>query len=140
MSRQGVVGPGLVLAGVALLGLCAGQTGTQPHARMALAAAGVMFVAALAAGCAEALVSRRGGEALVLGYWVGVGVRAIVGFVGAMFVVRFGFDSQDRQALVLWLLAAYLTVLVFETVRQVRDADRARLAKTALHGTERGSE
>jgi hypothetical protein len=101
---------------------------------MAGSAVGVMFVAAVLAGVFEARVARQGGESLVLGYWVGVGVRGTVGLVGAMMVARFGFGPADRQAFCLWVLTAYLTVLCVETVRAVRDSDRARSAKTRTDG------
>lgn len=134
MTRRGVVRVGLALASVAVVGLIAGRFGDRPHASMAGSAAGVMFVAAVLAGVVETRVARQGGESLVLGYWVGVGVRGTVGLVGAMMVARFGFGPADRQAFCLWMLAAYLTVLSVETVRVVRDSDRARLAKTRPDG------
>lgn len=129
MTRRGVGWLGLVLAGVATAGLVAGRLSDRPHAEMAVVAAGLMLTAAVAAGVADATIARSGGEALVLAYWVGVGARGLVGVVGVMLVARFGFESQDRRPLVLWVLASYLVVLVFETVRSVRAADLARVAK-----------
>ena len=134
MTRRSVGRVGLALASVAVLGGIADRFGDRPHASMAVSAAGVMFVAAVLAGAVEARVARQGGESLVLGYWVGVGVRGTVGLVGAMMVARFGFGPADRQAFCLWMLTAYLTVLCVETVRVVRDSDRARSAKTRTDG------
>lgn len=134
MTRRGVRGVGLALASVAVVGFVVGRFGDRPHGSMAGSAAGVMLVAALLAGTVETRVARQGGDSLVLGYWVGVGVRGTVGLVGAMLVARFGFDPTDRQAFCLWMLAAYLTVLSVETVRVVRESDRARLAKTRPDG------
>lgn len=134
MTRHSVGRVGLALASVGVLGLIAGRFGDRPHASMAGSAVGVMFVAAVLAGVFEARVARQGGESLVLGYWVGVGVRGTVGLVGAMMVARFGFGPADRQAFCLWVLTAYLTVLCVETVRAVRDSDRARSAKTRTDG------
>ena len=125
---------GLALAGVGVAGFIAGISGSQPHGEMAIAAATLMFSAAIAASVAEALIARQGGEALVLAYWVGVGVRGTVGLAGVLLLARFGFDPQDRKALVLWLLTSYLVVLTLETVRSVRTADRQRLAKSGRAG------
>ncbi len=129
MTRRGVSGLAVALAGVATAGLVVAELDGRPHSLMAVAAASLMFAAAVASGVAELLVARRGGEALVLAYWVGVGVRGLVGVVGVMLFARFAFDAQDRRALVLWVLSSYLVVLTLETVRSVHAADSARLAK-----------
>ncbi len=134
MTRWGVGSLGLLLAGVASVGYVAARFGNQPHAEMAAASASLMFLAAVVAGVAEWRVARGGGEALVLAYWVGVAVRGLVGVVGVMMLARFGFGPHDRRALVLWVLTSYLVVLVFETVRSVRAADLARLAKSGRGG------
>ena len=129
MTRRGVGFLGLALAGVVAAGFVAGRLDRQPHAEMAVAAASLMFVATVAAGLAEAAIARGGGESLVLAYWVGVGVRGLVGVVGVIMLARLSFETQDRRALVLWVLTSYLVVLVFETVRAVRVADLAWAAK-----------
>ena len=134
MNWRGAGWLGLTLAGVAVAGFVGGRFGSQPHGGMAVAAASLMLVAAIAAGVTERLIARRGGETLVLAYWVGVGVRGLVGVVGVMLLARFGFDAQDRRALVLWLLTSYLVVLLLETVCSVRTADRQRLAKSGRAG------
>ena len=138
MTRWGIESLWLALAGVVVAGLVAGELDIQPHAAMASAASVLMLVAAVAAGLAEVAIARSGGEAVVLAYWVGVGVRGLVGVVGVMLLARFAFETQDRRALVLWVLTSYLVVLVFETVRSVRAADLARLAKREGSGGPNG--
>jgi len=95
---------------------------------MVLGALAVGLTATAAAKLVEWLTARRGAESVVLGYWVGVGVRGLVALAGAMSLAEFAFDPQDRHAWLLWLLAVYLAALAFETVRSVRVADLASVA------------
>ena len=120
-----------VFAVAALLGE---QLNGRPHLAIAGTAVSLVTLAAVAAGFAEQALGRHGGEALVAAYWAGVGARGLVTLVGGMLVGRFGFELQDRRALVLWVLAAYLAALVVETVRAVRTADELRLAKSGRAG------
>ena len=130
--QAGVVASGVTVFAVAVL--FAEQSSGRPHLAIAGTAVGVVTVAAVAAGFAEQALGRRGGESLVTAYWAGVGVRGLVTLVGGILVGRFGFELQDRQALVLWVLVAYLAALVVETVRAVRAADGRRLAKSGRAG------
>ncbi len=120
--------------GFAVLAAFSEHWNGRPHLTMAGASVSLVTVAAVAANRVEWTFAKRGGDAFVLAYWVGVGVRGLVTLVGAMLLGRFGFESQDRRTLVLWVLAAYLTALAFETVRAVRTADRQRLAKSGRAG------
>jgi hypothetical protein len=120
---------GLLAAGVALLAVLAVAgmvelASGRPQVAFAGWAAGVILLAALASAAAEWQVGRAGGEALVLAYWVGVGVRGIVALAGAGLVAAVAVNTAGRQAYWLWVLAAYIVALAVETVRQVRAADR----------------
>jgi len=95
---------------------------------MAVAAAGVGVVAVVVGGGVERLATRFGDNAIVLGYYLGVGTRGGLALVGACGFAAKVFEPTDRGAWLLWVMAAYLAVLAFETVRAVRAADRAKLA------------
>lgn len=138
MTRRRLGLLAMTLTGFAVIVAFAERSNGRPHLAMASVSVTLVIVAAVAANRVERLFARSGGEALVFAYWVGVGVRGLVTLVGAMLLGRFGFEPQDRRALVLWVLAAYLTALVFETVLAVRTADRQRLAKSGRAGGANG--
>ena len=128
MTRRVVGLVGAALAGFTASGYALEYATGRPHGRMVLGALAVGLTATAAAKLVEWLTARRGAEAVVLGYWVCVGVRGLVALTGAVSLAEFAFDPQDRHAWLLWLLAVYLAALAFETVRSVRAADLASVA------------
>ena len=109
-------------------GFAAERVTGRPHLDLAVAAVGVGIVALTLGSAVEYLATRVGTNAVVLGYFIGVGTRGGLAIVGASVLATQVFSGSDREACLLWVLAAYLAVLVFETVRAVRAADWATLA------------
>lgn len=116
------------VAGFVAIGFAGERATGQPHFDMTLAAVGVGLLALASGVGVEYAASRFGANAVVLGYLLGVGTRGGLAFVGACVLVTRVFPGSHSPACLLWVLAAYLSVLVFETVRAVRAADRATLA------------
>ncbi len=124
MRLRGLLAPGVALLAVLAVAAVIELASGRPQVSLAIRATGVVLLAALASAGAEWRVGRAGGEALVLAYWVGVGVRGIVALAGAGLVAAIAVNPDSRQAYWLWVLAAYIAALAIETVRQVRAADR----------------
>jgi len=124
-------------AGVALAGFAAAAVLDQrQHAMFAGIAASAMGSAALVSLVVEWKFGNRGPAAIAT-HWFGALIRVGV-LVGLGIVGNRGLSPAESQAWWLWLLVAYLAMLVVETVWLVRTLDRQTVAATARY-EEQGS-
>jgi hypothetical protein len=95
----------------------------------------IVLISMVAGAIVEYLLRRIGPQAVVLAYWSSVGVRGGLALCAAL-VVGATLPAEERAEFGLWFLAAYLLALVVETVRLVRQADRAEKIRTRGAGKE----
>jgi hypothetical protein len=106
--------------GLLLVILAAGALSEQ--LALAIRATGLMLVATLLASLVDFQIRKAGPQAVVIGYWASVAVRASVALLGGL-ILGATLSRELWVNFALWLLTTYVLILIVETVREVRLAD-----------------